>query len=108
MNFRVISGWLHDEPCDAVSPDGVRKLLLTVMLRDDLGHEFPERVMIEEPGLMARVRERLTRGSAVICQGTVRAWPLRAQSGRDIGHDRWIVASDVEITRQAKAREVVK
>ena len=108
MNMRIFSGWLHDWPADAVSPDGVKKLLLTVMLRDDLGHEFPERVMIEEPGLMARVRDRLTPGSAVICQGPVRAWPIRAKSNREIGHDRWVVASDVEITRQVVAKEVAK
>lgn len=106
--MRVFSGWLHDWPADAVSPDGVKKLLLTVMLRDDLGHEFPERVMIEDPGLLARVKERLTPGSAVLCQGKVRAWPMRATSGREIGHDRWLVASELEITRQAKAAEVAK
>lgn len=102
MNMRCFSGWLHEWPVEAFTESGTRKLHLTVILRDALGHEFPERVMIESPVLLERVEARLAPGCAVVVQGPVCAWPKTGRGGASVGHDRWVVASDIEVTREVQ------
>lgn len=110
MNLRAVSGFLMGPANEAYTPDGVRRIEFTVIIRDDLGHEYPERVMVEDEGLLARVEGRLLAGAAVVASGRGRAWPIYGRGGAHVGWDRWLFADSVEITRAvgvAKESEVL-
>lgn len=107
MNQRAVSGWLMGPADFAYTPENVRRLVFTVIIRDDLGHEYPERVMVEDAGVITRVADRLQPGCAVVVGGRCRAWPINGKGGAHVGWDRWILASDVEVTREVRVESGV-
>lgn len=76
MNSRFFTGYLNKDAAVAYTPQGVKRLLFDVVIKDSRGEVFPDKCLIDDQALIEKNELQLTSGRTVIIEGEQTSHPF--------------------------------